>query len=684
MGLTDIFGRRSSLESIALIALAQKSAPYDSPRWGDTVGRRASIDGDSGEINSYSGLLPWVSVAVDAITRDVASQEFYFTDLDGKIIETRRVQDEIKIPFELGYEGLSFVQMLKYIVPIRLLSGNAYLWRIVGTMWGASRGVEDSFMPLNSTEVKICFKPNKKGISYYEVTLADSRFIVEPDDMIHIRQNSILNPFIGIGNIAKMRLIAEGDIAATEYLNSFLVDSMQMPLNIVIEKGAREGADMQRYQSMLKAKYSKRMGYLNGEDISIVQSSLLQKDFDFIGIQAGGRQVQLSVFGVPPIVAGIPDDSNKATSGNQFAGYYGSTINPILRELADEFTRQHVWRFDKSIKMQFKLHPSADILAVKDMLQNGIISPNRAAELMGEEFDLADDTRNAYYFPSNYLPIGYIPPDPVVQTQASPAAPVQEAGKMLADPKNVKDIVDYFVKNSLKNKHFQRFYISASLKSRNQVEAKYIEKISDYFRQSESRVLEKLAAFGSKSIKEAVVNLDLADIINLEEEKLALIDEITPLHTSALQRGINDINQIKGSRVNLALSNPFVKAAIYKLGTRITGTVPQTTIDSLQKIITKAVDESWNINKVQDAISGQFDQFQGYRARMIARTESRLAWDAAAQVAYNEIGVNAVDVVGCTMLESDSDCGRKNIPISEIGSLVYHPNHIGCLAPVEE
>jgi phage portal protein BeeE len=278
--------------------------------------------------------------------------------------------------------------------------------------------------------------------------------------MIHIRQNAVINPFIGIGNIAKMRLIAEGDIAATEYLNSFLVDSMQMPLNIVLEKGAREGADMQRYQAMLKAKYSKRMGYLNGDDISIVQSSLLQKDFDFIGIQAGGRQTQLSVFGVPPIVAGIPDDSNKATSGNQFAGYYGSTINPILRELADEFTRQHVWLFDKNIKLQFKMHPSADIMAVKDMLQNGIISPNRAAELMGEEFDLADDTRNAYYFPSTYLPIGYMPPEPATETPAPAQAP--EEGKLLSDPRNLKSIVDYFVKNSLKDKHFQRFYLSAS------------------------------------------------------------------------------------------------------------------------------------------------------------------------------------------------------------------------------
>lgn len=675
MGIFD-FGRRSSLESIALIAMAgRKDSPFDSPRWGDSK-NGLTIATDRDEVMTYSGQLPWVSVAVDCIVRDIVSQEFYFTNLDGEIIDMRRVPDQVRVPFEIGYRGLSFVDQMKFIVPNRLLTGNSYLWRVQGTAFGASRGFEDSFIPLPPHTVRICLSPNKLGIEYYEVQLPDAVYKVLPEDMIHFRQSPVLNPFIGVGNITKMRILAEGDIAASEYINSFLVDSQKMPLSIVLEEGTRESADMQRVQDMLKAKYSRRMGYLNGEGISIFQSSLLQKDMDFMAIRNSDRQTTLSVFGVPPVVAGIPDDSNRATSGNQFAGYYKSTVNPILRELADDFTRQHVWKYDRNLKFQFRLHADGDVDNVSKLLQNGIITPNRAAELMGEEFDINDGTRNTYYFPATYLPLGYGPPEP----EATPAEPE----KGLSDPRNVKLIVDRHIKTSTRNKHFQGKYISASLKARNQVEERYVGKLTDYFKKSEARVMEKLRAFAAKSAKDVVFNLTLDELFDLSEEKEALADEIRPLHTSGVQKGINDINILTGRRVNLNLSNPFVKAAISRLGTKIVGEVPETTLKEVRRIVTKAVNESWNINQLQDAIQGKFDQFQGYRARMIARTESRAAWDAGAQVAYQEIGVKTVDVVGCTQLEPDSDCGRKDIPLQLIPALKFHPRHIGCLAPAEE
>ena len=91
------------------------------------------------------------------------------------------------------------------------------------------------------------------------------------------------------------------------------------------------------------------------------------------------------------------------------------------------------------------------------------------------------------------------------------------------------------------------------------------------------------------------------------------------------------------------------------------------------------MNESWNINQIQDALSDKFDNWQ--RARMIARTESRAAWDIGAQVAYQELGVEKVDIVGCSQFESYSDCGKQNIPTQNISRLVFHPNHIGTPAP---
>jgi len=680
MGLLDFFTAKNETRELRAKIESQKKAltvmevvnQMFSSNNGSPV-----IRNDSDALNTYRGELPWVSVAVDCITRDIASQEFFFADANGKIVDMRLVPDNVKAPFESNRAGLSFIQILKFTVPNLLLTGNAYLWVVRGTAWGVYNKIQDSFIPLSSRNVKITLNQNGLNIERYQVTLDDgSQHEVMPDDMIHIRQNSMISPFVGIGNITKMRLIAEGEISATEYINSFLSDSKKMPLLTVVESGSRDSADMARVQDMLKAKYSNRMAYINGEGVSLVQSNLLQKDMEFLGLRQDSRQTQLSVFGVPPVVAGVPENSNKATSDSQFSGYYKSTINPKLRELADDFTSQHIRRYNSNLYLKFRLHPTGDIETVKNQVEAGIITPNRAAELCGEEFDLTDETRNAYYFPASFIPLGYTAPEQPQQAQSNGTP-----GANLLDPRNVKAICEDFIKSATKPKRFQRRYLEAALRSRNLVEDRFVGKLSEYFKKQEERILQNLRGYDSKSAKADLSELTPELIFDLNIEKGFLEDEIRPLHTSAVQKGISDINTITGAGVNINLSNPFVKAAIAKLGQKITGEVPGNTLKDLSKIIVKSVDESWNINQIQDAIQDKFDGFQGYRARMIARTESRMAWDVGAIVAYKDLGVQTLDVVGCTQFEPDSDCGRQGVPISQADTLTFHPNHIGSLAP---
>ena len=126
--------------------------------------------------------------------------------------------------------------------------------------------------------------------------------------------------------------------------------------------------------------------------------------------------------------------------------------------------------------------------------------------------------------------------------------------------------------------------------------------------------------------------------------------------------------------------------------------INMTTWTDIFNIVEKSVKENITINEISDRIANKFEQYEGYRARRIARTESRAAWDAGAELSYQELGVKTVDVVGCEMTSifadygtqdegSDkpySDCGRKNIPMAEMGSLIFHPNHIGVIVPSEE
>jgi hypothetical protein len=321
------------------------------------------------------------------------------------------------------------------------------------------------------------------------------------------------------------------------------------------------------------------------------------------------------------------------------------------------------------------------------MLLNGIITPNRAAEIMGQSVDIDDSSRNNYYIPASVVASSGPLDAPIVNQEADEDDDKEPVKKDLSDPRNVDAIIETFNKATGYDRLYQSRFVRKSLLSRNIIEEKYSAVVSDYFKRLESGILD---IFKKKfNVKADVDPEDIKDfessvVIYLGENIQAEKEMLTPLHTSGVQRAIGDINGITGAAISASFSNPFVKGAVENLANKITGVLTETTKKDLRKLFAKAIDEGWNVNAIQDAIQAKFNQYQTTRARTIARTEARAAWDAGAEVAYKDIGVEKVDVIGCTMFEWNSDCGRRGIPVGLISSLKFHPNHIGSLAPSEE
>jgi HK97 family phage portal protein len=682
LGIFDRIFNRDSRKA------AQNSSPYNDRSFGPGGRVKSLNDLNSGNMSEYSGQTPWVSIAVDKVVGKVATQKHSFFDDNDEQIETRRLDESIYLPFDMGWAGLSFQDIIKFCIPNLLMLGNAFIWKTTGTAYGKANGLKDSFIPLPTSVVKVVMGENNLHIKEYEINFGNGVvFKVDKEDMIHLKQNTVFNPFVGVGTLSKGRILFEGEVAASEYVNSFLSEAKHMPLSTVIDKTSRTDDDIERAQAMLKQKYSDKIMYMNGEDISITHSSLIQKDFNFIEMRRDDRQTTLSLFGVPPIVAGIPDSTNRANGREQFNGFLEHTINPLLEDISDQITRQHVALIDKSVKFKYDLHTVYSIDYVIKKLNNGIITPNRASQLCGEEPDYTDETRDQYYLPSSLYPMGFVEPSETESDDQEDEEGNDEPGKSydkMKDIRNYKLIVEDFKRRSRKAKKFQAKYLVASLKSRLQVEDRYVGRISKYFEAQEKRVIEKVREVLDKADGGKIENLDASYIFSLPEEEEILSDEIISMHTSGVQKAIKDINGIVGSAVNYNTSNPMVVTMISAIGKKVTGKIQESTIKELQRLIVKGVDEDWNIVQFQDAIQGKFKQFQGYRARMIARTEARAAWDAGAVVSYEELGVKTVDVVGCTKFEPDSDCGKQGIPLQNVASLRFHPNHIGSILPSEE
>ena len=273
----------------------------------------------------------------------------------------------------------------------------------------------------------------------------------------------------------------------------------------------------------------------------------------------------------------------------------------------------------------------------------------------------------------------------------------------LSNPKNVDAIVESLQKSATFTRKHQIPYLQSALKSSNEIEDKFTIKMSKFFDDQLKRVLANLKVEADKVEKgmkatkkqfemKLLLNIkapsnfeddlmDLLFVINIEN--LAVEDLASAMATSGVVRGVSDINRLRHANVDPGLKNPFVKSAIANLADKIKG-INITTKKAIEKAILKGAAEGWTMEQLQTEITRKFSQFSNYRARAIARTESRAAWDAGAQTAYTELGVKTVDVVGCTEFENDSDCGRQNIPTELISTLNFHPNHIGSVVPSED
>ena len=672
-------------------SLSAKSSVFNSPHFGDTtIVNRKRIATDQEELAAYGGYAAIVSACVDCITRDVVSQRLTFKNSrTGEIVDNSRVPANIIAPYMGNWRGLWLRDVLNVVVPSKLLTGNAFIWNTTGTAYGQASRIKDSFIPVASHNVKINLNVNGEGVDYYDVKLGGMSYQVPPDEMIHIRQTPVYNPFVGVGNVTKARLLVEGEYAATEYINAFLNEAQGAPTMIMMDKTPMEHDQKMRMANMLKQKWSSKIMYMNVDDADIIQNSLLTRDFDFLEKRKFDMDAILAVFGVPKVVLGITEWATRATSTNQIPLYYKSTVNPCIKEISYFLTNHHVRKYSKDLEVSFETHSSGEINEVERMLLNGIITPNRASEIMGQSVEIGDVFRNAYYIP-NSVSSGVRDIDvPIVnQDDDSDEEAVKQVKKDLSDPRNVDAIVDTFNKSTGFDRLYQSRFLRKSLLSRNAIEEKYSPVISTYYKGIQDGVVKLFKKkFDVKSDyvdSEFIKDLEIEVTVYLNENIQAEKEMLIPLYTSGVLRAIADVNSISGAGIVASFSNPFVKGAVENLANKITGVLTKTTKKDLRKIFAKAIEEGWNVNTIQDAIQAKFNQYQTTRARMIARTEAREAWDAGAEVAYKDIGVEKVDVIGCTMFERNSDCGRKGIPVGLISSLRFHPYHIGALAPSEE
>jgi HK97 family phage portal protein len=708
-----LFSKTRRFISGGKAALSKKSSPYSSDAFGDFSGAGVNLNNDSKRLDTYEKL-SWVSTCTDRLSADAGAREWWFVDkrTGDRIENTARINQSIIVPLEMGYFNNTFGKMMGTVVGHRAIVGNAFFLKRATTAFGAARGIADTLIPIQPKNVKPIVSNNGIVLEGYEITFSNGHRQKFPrNEVIHFSQNTMFSPFWGVGNIQKARLVAEGEIAGDSFANEFL-ENRAVPSMAITESTDRTPEDNERITQTLSDKFQKKANagkilHMNGENIRIDQLQFSQKDIQFIEAKQFNRQAIISVFGCNPVVVGIPEGANKAVAQTMRNNFLANTVNPIIKDLETTLNSQFVNLIDDTIELKFSRHTTGDVENVAAMITTGIITPNRGSELMGETTDPEDVSRSTYYAGINLAPLSSeVSPDASEDGKSIDDTEVLEAkacschepaAKRLDDPRNIDEICHHFEKSATRPKRFQVRYLRAALKSRMAIETKYTFELAKFFERQGKRVVD---SFMAKTGIKADVFLEADDIpqvvsvvYNLNFETAELQKEMKKLHTSGVQRGIKDINAVTGFSVIDSIANPFVAESIGKLGARVTGAVNaegvkisivETSRKEIERIILHGVDNQLTAQEMAKNLGDKFKSYQGYRARMIARTESAASWDAGAVVAYKDLGVEVLDMVGCTEFEPEYDCGKQGIPIGEASSVRVHPNHVGSLAPAKE
>ena len=492
---------------------------------------------------------------------------------------------------------------------------------------------------------------------------------VEIDDIFQVKLPNPLNQFEGMGKIQANEELYNIEKAAQHYNWKFFVQGGSPEFAILSESGLDNDSRKelkQRYKQFQGVSNSHKMMILSG-GMDVKHIGLTQRDMDFINQLKYTRESILAIFKVPPAKAGILENANYSNSKEQDATYWDNGVDPLLKRFEKAFTRAVIKWYNPDWNYAFDEVIRRDIIAdaglVNQRIMNGTMSPNDGREYLGDDRIKNDPAMETYYLPVNLIPVA----------DAGLADSVGDVG--VAPEKSAK-----FMQFDNKVTKLQLSILRMSRNARRKSGKTIRKEMESFFSDQEDDVTKIFnSVFGTKGKAEEneFIRKIKAEIFGKTADG-KLRNSIKKGHTSVLVQAIDDMNDVMETDIDPSTANPLVTAGIGRLGRKVTR-VNDATRDDIESQIKTGVDAGESIDKLKKRVEHVYTKAKGFRAEMIACTESALAYDQGSILSYKAAGVKFVDVIGCQ--DSVPDCLARNVPIDEADSLTFHPNHTGAIVP---
>jgi len=540
-----------------------------------------------------------------------------YDERDGRVLPGHRLRGLLKRPnpFMTEHEFKSLSLIYYY------LSGNVFIEK-----WRNAAGVPVMLWSLRPDRVSIIPSADK-FIEGYIYTLGERKFLIKPEDMIHLKASDPLNDYFGMSPmIAGLRDIGT-DNEATDFTKITLENRGKAPGVIVRMKGDMDASQIERYRSMWASRYEgDRRGtplFMGGSIEDIKTISLNMKELTFPDLRDVSEARICTIFGVPPILIGLNVGLKRSTFSNYQearTAFYQDTIRPAQVRWDEELTEGLVSDFGGGIFVRHDISNVSALSAIRESrskqvleaLKSGIMTRNEARIEWGLPLAPGGDV---FLMPLN--------------TIETPMQKSSGGGKSSND--------------EIKSLRWSILANGAVL--RREVAEKSTSKIREWAAREfdhQSKDVLRLVRRLKSNVKYTEGDLDAImrqlTMFELGEEWVErILDDGIPVITQVLISA----GQMAAAELGVAfdLSSAEVQAFIRDYKFRLANVISETSINDVRSIILAAQRDGLSYAEIIERLMAKFGNWTEARAYMVARTETARALSRAAEAVWKENGI---------------------------------------------
>ena len=495
------------------------------------------------------------------------------------------------------------------------LYGEAYWYLVqsVGQSIGTSR-LPAEIILLDPRKIKEVVDPDS---GYLKGWLYDGRISLEIDEVLQFKNTNPYNRWRGLSPLDAVAIEIRSDYKASQYQGKFF-DNNAIP-GMVLKVDKDDQSTLPELKKLVRlweqghkgVNKAHKTGILRG-GMSFETVGLNQQEMDFINSRAFTRDIVLSVFGVPKVLAGFTENINRATAETQKRSFWEETLKPQMMRMQERlnarlvstaFPELHgVFDFSKIDELKKGMEDDVKNAAVLFSMGFSRNELNRRFDL-GFEEELSGDSQ---YVPMNLIDIN-----------AEPLEIAPEPDKQLELKPVVKD-----EKSARATRQRQIF-----LRKQQKNERMLLGKFRKFFITQRTKILKHL-------FNKEISTSELVSRVNIiEAEDLRLIATITP----AFQTIMQDSGDMALSFINSEAEYQIDKGVLFDRVNKVKG-INQTVFKQIKTEIAAGVDAGEDINTISTRIKKIY-KFADKRSVTIARTESSTLMNETTLKVYSTNGV---------------------------------------------